>query len=76
MVVPQLVFKDVPTQRLEIPKSVILTHMGERDAIRIFCQAVSRTHDVRWAAGLPVASDLDGRSRVRARRQGLREFGT
>lgn len=40
-VVPQWVRNSVPSQFFEIPKSVILTVIGEGDAMRIFCGAVS-----------------------------------
>lgn len=35
MAVPQCVFNDVPIQRLEMPKSVIFTQIGESDATRM-----------------------------------------
>lgn len=65
MAVPQCVFSEVPTQRLEMPKSVIFTQMGERDAMRIFCG--SQLKLVTAGAVLsPPASDHGGRSHARA----------
>lgn len=68
-----MVFKAVPTVRLEIPKSEIFNHIGVIDAIRMFYQAImgqSAVHAGAERASL-VASNRDGRFPFRAARQGL-----
>lgn len=66
MTVPQWVLSSVPPHRFAIPKSLILTHSGDSDAIKTFYTNVSSQSkkEAGKACCRPVASSHDGKSPV------------